>query len=96
MTHFVVKEDYTWLPLHANMDLTDATVTVFVRPKRTTVASTQLTCQITDPPAGDFRARVDDLDPASYDLEMKATQGTDEIRFPDDGYDTLTVIKNLG
>ncbi|GAA1147815.1 hypothetical protein GCM10009651_35670 [Microbacterium natoriense] len=77
-----------------NMDLTDATVRLIVRPR--TGAPIVLDSTISNPVEGEVRhVLTGDLAVGSYRVEVEVTAGGEIATFPNNTYSTLTVIPDL-
>ena len=93
MTEIVWKRGDTPLPLKVNMDLTGATVVVFVRDAAGTVES--LTPVVSGASAGALDVDVADLAEGRYELEVEVTQGGTVATFPNQTSLTLVVRPDL-
>lgn len=77
-----------------NMDLTTATVRVIARLGSEV---TVLAAAVTDGPTGTVTHALSGTLPAgSYAVEVEAMVNGRKITFPNDGYETLTVMEDLG
>ena len=89
------KRGDTEVTLKVNMDLTESTVRVLVRPRRST-GFTVLPSTVTVAAKGTLTAVTSDLPVGLYDLEVEVTQGGKVSTFPDTGYVILSVNADLG
>lgn len=76
MAHFWIKRGDTYVPMNANMDLTNATAKAFLRQKHTPGAvPVEIVVTISDARIGDFRVPTASLGVGHYDLEVEVVQG---------------------
>lgn len=89
-----VKQGDEWASWSLGDNLTGATAQILAR-LRDTVLVIELTTEITDDETGVVRAVVDGLAVGTYDVEATITRAGVTVRYPDYGFEQLSVNPRL-